>query len=100
MIEPIVGGEHDDGATADGQREEALDDSLLPDDGVQQFAPLGLQEEDDAVDSALQGDGSTQQGEEHYVGEQGQEIGRLAGALNAPHYHQEYDDPGDKQCNS
>lgn len=99
MIKSIVGGEHDDGATAHGQREETLDDSLLPDDGVQQLAPLGPQKEDDAVDGALQGDGSAQQGKEHDVGEQGQEIGRLAGTLHAAHYHQEYDDPRDKQRN-
>lgn len=97
MVEAIVRGEHDDRPGADGQREEALHHRLLPDRGVQQLAPLRLQEEDDAVLGALQRHGSDEQHEEHHVGEQGQEVGRLAGALHAAHDHQEDDHPGDEQ---
>lgn len=97
VIESIVRGEHDNGSGAHGQREEALHNGLLPNGGVQEFTPLWLQKEQNAIACSLQGNGTDQQDEEHHVGEQGQEVGRLAGTLHPSHDHQKDDHPGDEQ---
>lgn len=97
MIEAIVGGKHNDRSNADGQREETLDNSLLPDGGIKQFSPLGLQKEDDAIDSTIQSDGLAEQCKEHDIREEGKEIGCLARALHSPHDDQEDDKPRGKQ---
>lgn len=100
MIEAIVGGKHNDRSDADGQREETLDYGLLPDSGIKQLSPLGLQKEDDAIDSTIQGNCLTEQGKEYDIWEKCQEICRLARALNSPHDDQEDDKPRGKQGDS
>jgi len=97
MIESIIRGEHDDGSRANGQGEEALHHRLLPNGGVQELPPLGLQKEDYAFAGTFQSHRPDKKDEQHYVREKGQEIGRLAGTLDPTHDHQKDHHPGDKQ---
>lgn len=64
----------------------------------QQFAPLRGDEEDHAIDSSVQRWSSTQQDEEHYVGEQCGEVGYFAGTSHPLYHHEEQHDPGEQQA--
>lgn len=97
MIKAIVRGKHNDWSNADGQREETLNNCLLPDGGIKQFSPLGLQKENDAINSTIQSDSLAEQSKEDDIWEEGKEVGCLARALHSPHDDKEDDKPRDKQ---
>lgn len=99
VTEFIVRRVHDDVAKANGQRVEALGDRRVPHLRIQDLAPIGLDEVVDAVQRAGQGDGAYQQDAHDDVREEGQEIGRLAGALHAASYDQKDAQPGHEQAN-
>lgn len=84
MLKLIVRREHNDRTHSHGQRKEQLHNRLLPHLGVQQLAPLGSQQEPNAIGRALQRNGAHEQRDHNDVRKQRQEVGRLAGALHAP----------------
>lgn len=97
MAKSIVGRVHDNVAKANGQREEHLGDSCIPHLGLEQFVPLRLQEVEDTISGSRQSQGTHQQYEHNDIGEQRQEVGRLAGALDAAEHNAGYNEPSDSQ---
>lgn len=68
---------------ANGEREEALGDSLIPDANVKQLTPLRCEEEADALPGTLERERTNQKDRHDDVREDGQEVRHFTGAFDA-----------------
>jgi len=97
VLEAIVRRVHDHRAEAHPQREEGLSDGGVPHRWFEDLLPGRLEEEHDAVYCTVQRHRPDQQADHDDVGEKGEEVGCLAGALHplADYHVDEY--PADQQ---
>lgn len=98
MPEIVVRWIGDEATEADGQREEALSDGGVPDLGLKELAPVGFDEEKDAIHGALKRQSPGQQGYHDHVREEGKKVGRFAGTLHAPCQYPKYTKPGQQEA--
>ena len=96
MPEFVVRRVRDETTEAHRQREEALSDGGVPDVGLDEFRPVWLYEEDDTVDGAFEGHRAYQQRDHYDVGEDCEEVGRLATTARASDEHTEDAQPGEE----
>ena len=65
---------------------------------VEEFGPVGTDEEEDALSGAVQGDAAHQEREQDQVGEEGREVGDFAGRRHSAHEHGSDERPGQQQA--
>jgi len=97
VLEAVVRGIHDHRAEAHAEREERLSDGGVPHGWFEDLLPSRLEEKHDAVYCTVQRHRPDQKTDHDDVGEKGEKVGCLAGALDTlADYHVD-EDPADQQ---
>lgn len=97
-VELVVRGEHHNGPEANGQREEALSNGIVPDTRYQEHLPIGSNQIENTIPRTVQSQSSQEQTNHYDIRKKSQEVSCSPGTLHTTNNHHEYRQPAEQRA--